>query len=605
MATRQLGLVVAVAIAGCRAQPTPAPVEIQREPSACDARRDLAAIEGDGSSSAIALARLAGRRVALLADEDDAALRTIDLETRELTTLSLPAAPGHVVVGRGRAYVAIPSLDTVLELAASNSAFIECRCIRAEGPVALAAAGDTLAIAGRKGLTVLRGSNSRTIALSRDPSAVLFEGEHAIVAHRVGSIMSVVSLTESAVAREVSFAWRDRVAFGSFPIADMPRFAVQAHALARVNHRVVAPLAVAYPGDSHLQLTFSTGYGPATVRGIDGYFPHEQALASIDATGLTPRLQLDREVIDVHKQRVSHGRQTPAQPGCLLPRAVAVDDGALVVACPGIDRLLVYRGDGDLLHAERARIAVPSGPVAIAADPTSHELVVWSQFARVLSTVSLSALRVTASTPVPAERARDAAWIEGRKTFHAPVGFDGRACASCHPDGREDGLVWSTPHGPLMPPVLAGRLDTTAPFGWLGGAANLHAHITETMHRLGAKPMEKATMDSLIVYLRAFEKRAPRPLDKLEKRGKELFSSTDVGCASCHQEGGSDGLRHDVGTGGTFDTPSLASVGTSAPYMHDGRFATLREAIALGTMGSTKQLGEADLNALVAYLKTL
>ena len=25
---------------------------------------------------------------------------------------------------------------------------------------------------------------------------------------------------------------------------------------------------------------------------------------------------------------------------------------------------------------------------------------------------------------------------------------DGRACASCHPDGRDDGLVWSTPNGP-------------------------------------------------------------------------------------------------------------------------------------------------------------
>ena len=38
------------------------------------------------------------------------------------------------------------------------------------------------------------------------------------------------------------------------------------------------------------------------------------------------------------------------------------------------------------------------------------------------------------------------------------ISADGRVCASCHPDGREDGVAWVTPEGPRQTPMLAGRL---------------------------------------------------------------------------------------------------------------------------------------------------
>jgi hypothetical protein len=50
-----------------------------------------------------------------------------------------------------------------------------------------------------------------------------------------------------------------------------------------------------------------------------------------------------------------------------------------------------------------------------------------------------------------------------RALFHETDDFrlsaDGRACASCHPDGREDGLTWATPDGPRQTIMLAGRID--------------------------------------------------------------------------------------------------------------------------------------------------
>ena len=65
-----------------------------------------------------------------------------------------------------------------------------------------------------------------------------------------------------------------------------------------------------------------------------------------------------------------------------------------------------------------------------------------------------------------------------------------------------------------------------------------------------------------------------------------------------------------MGTGIALQVPSLAGLGTRAPYMHDGCAATLFDRFSLecggGDMhGFTSQLGEADIRDLVAYMLTL
>ena len=58
--------------------------------------------------------------------------------------------------------------------------------------------------------------------------------------------------------------------------------------------------------------------------------------------------------------------------------------------------------------------------------------------------------------PEPAAR-HQGSWVtpqiaRGRALFRVTddgrLSRDGRACASCHPDGRDDALTWSTPDGP-------------------------------------------------------------------------------------------------------------------------------------------------------------
>jgi cytochrome c peroxidase len=93
------------------------------------------------------------------------------------------------------------------------------------------------------------------------------------------------------------------------------------------------------------------------------------------------------------------------------------------------------------------------------------------------------------------------------------------------------------------------------------------------------------------------------PIDPLtvltpeEMRGRDLFNNDYIypgpglpfACSTCHAtnvqlmdvptNNGLDVLSSDPGRNGRFRAPSLRNIALSAPYMHDGRFATLREVI--------------------------
>jgi cytochrome c peroxidase len=129
-----------------------------------------------------------------------------------------------------------------------------------------------------------------------------------------------------------------------------------------------------------------------------------------------------------------------------------------------------------------------------------------------------------------------------------------------------------------------------------------------------------------------------------ELRGQELFESNpDVDCVRCHGRWSMNNIWHanngidDVvtdpgvldldlrrdGTLGIFRAPSLRNIARTAPYMHDGRFATLRDVIdhydhgikvsqnldgflgdrVWGTV-QRMDLSEADKVALEAFLET-
>jgi mono/diheme cytochrome c family protein len=389
------------------------------------------------------------------------------------------------------------------------------------------------------------------------------------------------------------------------------------------------------------------GYGTS-----ESYPSHQPALAAI---GDEVWLRVANQSVRADKSRYSHagGNRRDA---CFLPRAAASDANSktVLIGCAGTDAIEIYDGSNEALVASmRSRWKVPAGPTGIAVDEEAGSALVWSQFDRSLSVIELAKpftekeieakkksdkarlaagdftlprvpklrepLRVAKLAELSDAGLGDAGLsalaVAGRRLFHGAgdgrISADGRACASCHPDGREDGLTWPTPFGARQTPMLAGRLDeAVGPYGWHGDTTTVAAHVKQTFKRLGGRGLEGEELESLIAYCRemATPPAEPPADDALVARGKEIFFAETVGCATCHKNGGgSDGSRHAVGSGPDLDTPSLRFVSGTGPYFHDGRYATLGELLEAtqGKMGWANGMSGEDLGALEAYLRTL
>lgn len=208
------------------------------------------------------------------------------------------------------------------------------------------------------------------------------------------------------------------------------------------------------------------------------------------------------------------------------------------------------------------------------------------------------------------------------------------ACATCHLEGGDDGLIWMTT-GPMQTIQLNGRLADTGPFNWLGTKSKLLDNMDQTIDRMGGDGLSTAQLQDLQAFLLEGLRAPVNPhvdpagLTQIQEDGRVVFHREDVGCASCHSgETLSNSEAYDVGTSteaeralreqrilegedlpppGFFNTPSLRGVWRSAPYMHNGIAADLREALEItsGTMGDIGLLAEYELVALVEYLKTL
>ncbi|HYW80394.1 MAG TPA: hypothetical protein VE890_12490, partial [Thermoguttaceae bacterium] len=199
-----------------------------------------------------------------------------------------------------------------------------------------------------------------------------------------------------------------------------------------------------------------------------------------------------------------------------------------------------------------------------------------------------------------------------------------QSCASCHPDGRTDALNWdllndgaSNPKNTKSmllahrtPPAMAEGVRPTAEAAVRAG----FEHILFT-----TRPEEDAA--AIDEYLRSLR---PVPSPKLvdgqlspaAERGRALFEGDRGGCHRCHPEPlYTDQLMHDVGTkspyGFTdrFDTPTLVEVWRTAPYLHDGRYATIEALMIEGKHGlghgRMEKLSRGEIDDLIEFVLSL
>jgi mono/diheme cytochrome c family protein len=201
----------------------------------------------------------------------------------------------------------------------------------------------------------------------------------------------------------------------------------------------------------------------------------------------------------------------------------------------------------------------------------------------------------------------------GHDLFHADVG-SGMSCAGCHGEGLDDGHVWNFKgFGPRRTQTMRGGLLSTLPLHWEGDLPTFKHLVDEVMtRRMGGFQVEQQFGDALAQWL---DKLPPLKLgrshDDAVARGKALFESAEVACASCHSGPHlTNNQSVDVGTGEALQVPTLQGIALHAPFMHDGCADTLEQRFepACGggdAHGHTSQLSAAQIADLVSYLKTL
>lgn len=277
--------------------------------------------------------------------------------------------------------------------------------------------------------------------------------------------------------------------------------------------------------------------------------------------------------------------------------------------------------------------------------------------------------------PLTEERAR-----LGRRLFYdANLSRTGEiSCASCHrqeyafsePNAVSVGV--EERRGTRNAPALV-NLAWSQRFFWDGRASSLEEQagkplenplemdlpLDEAVARLSAEPSyvkdfesafgEPITTDNLRKAIASFMRvlvSGSSPYDRhlaggdagfsaAALRGEELFFGEQAECFHCHQQGaltndgffnngsyreGGDEGRKDVtgrsGDLGKFKVPGLRNVAVSAPYMHDGSLATLREVLehyaagGLGHPSTDPQIAPLSLSAqeiedLLAFLESL
>ncbi|MEZ4239618.1 MAG: PKD domain-containing protein [Myxococcota bacterium] len=317
-----------------------------------------------------------------------------------------------------------------------------------------------------------------------------------------------------------------------------------------------------------------------------------------------------------------------------------------------------------LARAGGAGQGLGRGGEALWVSPDGAEAWVYAALSRELAVLDLSVLaapNTVATVPLvpPSGEVVDETLLAGRILFGRSA--DPRmstggylSCEGCHPEGEHDGRTWDfTDRGEGLRNTISLRgRGGAAPIHWSANFDELQdfendirgpqsgrgflddADFADTDDPLGApKAGLSPELDALAAYVASLDQAPRSPYREPDGAqtaqaalGAALFVDPAVGCAECHplpQTSDSAWLApgvpllHDVGTlwagSGSrrgeplvgLDTPPLQGLWGTAPYLHDGSAATVREAVLAHDLPEVALLDDDAVDALARYLLEL
>lgn len=192
-----------------------------------------------------------------------------------------------------------------------------------------------------------------------------------------------------------------------------------------------------------------------------------------------------------------------------------------------------------------------------------------------------------------------------------------QSCNGCHPgDARTDGMNWDLMNDGVgnskncksllfshpTPPSMISGIRETAEWAVRAGFKFIQFFdITEE---------DAVCVDAYLKSLRP----VPSPylvdgeLSDLAKEGRKIFEK--LNCTECHSGPYYTDLKmHRIGEDIEFekgwDTPTLREVWRTAPYLFDGRAATMEEVFEIHKHGIDKKVSKKEIKALTEYVNSL
>jgi YVTN family beta-propeller protein len=291
-------------------------------------------------------------------------------------------------------------------------------------------------------------------------------------------------------------------------------------------------------------------------------------------------------------------------------------------------------------HYILKRIHAGANPKGMALSPNGKLLYVAEMLDDNIGVINTESLQKVSTVDLGGPR-RITVARRGRRLFNnSSHTFQNQYCCyTCHPDMHEDGLVYNMSGkdmGRNVTNTMTLRdISETAPFKWSGTNPTVYKQdgMRFSTFLTRTESFSYKDLDALTAYILTGIKNPPNlqnnPNGKLTEsqlRGKEIFDRTNDNygkeipeadrCVTCHTPPyyTNRKLAYVQTLASTddsilFDTPHLNDVYASAPYLHDGRAATLEEIWTKygknDRHGVVNDMTKIQLNDLIDYLKSL